>query len=123
MHCAGATLKSGRRGDGLLHIPDTSEMPARSSPCARLLYTQRPASPAAAPIKAHADALPEEGLQEEGGNAVSLEALASVAVSGGTISAADGDLALPWLGQLGNFFAIGTHDALIARIWMVYLWL
>ena len=109
--CAGATLKSGRRGDCLLHIPATSEMPARSSPCARLLYTQRPASPAAAGPRAHAAALADEGLQQGGGNAVGLEALASVAVSGGTISAADGDLALPWLGQLGNFFAIGTHCA------------
>ena len=43
---------------------------------------------------------------------MSLEAVASVTVSGGTISAADGDLALPWLGQLGNFFAIGMHHAL-----------
>ena len=109
--CPGATLNSGRRGDCLLHIPATSEMPARSSPCARLLYTQRPAGPAAAGPRARAAALADEGLQQEGGNAVSLEALASVAVSGGTISAADGDLALPWLGQLGNFFAIGMHRA------------
>ena len=93
--CAGATLKSGRRGDCLLHIPATSEMPAKSSPCARLLYTRRPAS------------------RQQGGSRVSLEALASIAVAGGTISAADGDLALPWLGQLGSFFAIGVHHALM----------
>ena len=109
MHCAGATLKSARRGDCLLHIPATSEMPAKSSPCARLLYTQRPASPAAAPVSAHAAVLPEAGLQQQEGSAISLEAIASVAVSGGTISAADGHLALPWLGQLGNFFAIGME--------------
>ena len=106
--CSGATLKSGCKGDCLLHIPATSEMPTKSNPRARLLYTQRPASPAAASHTAHAAAL-AEGLLPEEGSAVSLEALASVMVSGGTILAADGDLALPWLGQLGSFFAIGTH--------------
>ncbi len=38
-----------------------------------------------------------------------LEAQATITVVGGTISAADGDLALPWLGQLGQFFAIGEE--------------
>ena len=48
-----------------------------------------------------------------GGNASShtalgapTEAAASVAARGATFSAADGDLTLPWLGQLGDFFSV-----------------
>ena len=35
-----------------------------------------------------------------------MEAVASVAACGATFLAAAGDLSLPWLGQLGDFFAV-----------------
>lgn len=101
---AGATLRSGPRGDCLLHIPATSEMSSKASPCARLLYVQRPVFFREASAESDSSAVPP-GIRNER----SLEAQASVIVTGGTISAADGNLALPWLGQLSNFFAIGTE--------------
>lgn len=104
---AGATLKSGPRGDCLLHIPSTCKMPSKSSPCAKLLYVQRPAADGGAAPGLYAAAAPQEPEQESIGSA--LEAQASVMVSGGTVSATDGDLSLLWLGHLGNFFAIGIH--------------
>ena len=102
MH-AGATLKSGPQGDCLLHIPASPEMPAKSSPCARLLYVQRPVFYRELPGGLQGAACPASIRDER-----SLEAQSSVVVTGATVLASDGDLALPWLGQLGNFFAIGA---------------
>ena len=101
---AGATLRSGPRGDCLLHIPVSFEMPAKASPCARLLYVQRPVFFLEASGDSDSSAIPP-GIRNER----SLEAQASITVIGGTILAADGDLVLPWLGQLSSFFAIGNE--------------
>lgn len=81
-------------------------MPATASPSAQLLYVRRPVFYREAPNGLQGAAAPASIRGE-----LSLEAQASVTVTGGTISTSEGDLALPWLGQLGNFFAIGalTH--------------
>ena len=96
-------MKSGPGGDCLLHIPTSPEMPAAASPSAQLLYVRRPVFYREAFSGLQGAAAPASISGE-----LSLEAQASVTVTGGTISAAEGDLALPWLGQLGSFFAIGA---------------
>ena len=77
-------------------------MPSKASPCAKLLYVQRPVFYREAQAGLLSMAVPPEIKSE-----LSLEAQANITVTGGTISAVDGDLALPWLGQVANFFAIG----------------
>ena len=77
-------------------------MPSKASPCAKLLYVQRPVFYREAHAGLYSMAVPPEIKGE-----LSLEAQASITVTGGTISAVDGDLALPWLGELADFFAIG----------------
>lgn len=42
-----------------------------------------------------------------------IEAAASVAARSATFSAADGDLTLPWLGQLGDFFSVACSGDLL----------
>ena len=103
MH-AGATLKSGPQGDCLLHIPASPELPAKASPSVQLRYVQRPVFYREASGGLQAVAAPASIRGE-----LSMEAQASVTVTGATISASEGDLTLPWLGQLGNFFAIGER--------------
>ena len=99
---AGATLKSGPLGDCLLHVPASPEMPSKASPCVQLHYMQRPVFYREAPGGLQGAAAPAS-IRDE----LSLEALVSITLTGGTISACEGDLALPWLGQLGSFFAVG----------------
>ena len=78
-------------------------MPSKASPCIQLFYVQRPVFYREAPSGLQGAAAPAS-IRDE----LSLEAQASITVTGGTISASEGDLALPWLGQLGSFFAVGA---------------
>ena len=79
-------------------------MPSKASPSIQLRHVQRPVLYREAPGGLQGAASPASIRGE-----VSMEAQASVTVTGGTISASEGDLTLPWLGQLGNFFAIGAQ--------------
>ena len=93
-------------------------MPAKASPSVQLRYVQRPVFYREAPGGLQ-DAAAPASIRGE----LSMEAQASVTVTGATISASEGDLTLPWLGQLGSFFAIGeqicpgsTFDTSLMRI-------
>ena len=59
------------------------------------------------PCSAPSTTAPTPGQQQqEPQQQQAVEAVASVAARGATFLAAAGDLALPWLGQLGDFFAV-----------------
>ena len=68
--------------------------------------TWPPAHPACRPCSAPSPAASSPQQQHQHQAAPAVEAVASVAARGATFLAAAGDLALPWLGQLGDFFAV-----------------
>ncbi|BDA50280.1 probable autophagy-related protein 2 at C-terminar half [Coccomyxa sp. Obi] len=106
---AGVTLTGGAAHDCLLHVPSAAAAGrGRSAPCLEIVHVQRAATADREHIFGTIPAKSGDASQQPHPMlAAPTEACASVAARGATFSAVAGDLTLPWLGQLGDFFSVG----------------